>query len=48
MRDDGDDAQRIVRVTYDMSERLNHLKLRCGLIDDRTFAQVQHRRGRGV
>jgi hypothetical protein len=33
----------IVRATYDVAERINDLKHRHGLIDDRTFADVQFR-----
>src|SRR5581483_6207736 len=33
----------IVRATYDVAERLNALKLRYGLIDERTFEEVQFR-----
>ena len=33
----------IVRSTYDVAERLNRLKLRYGLIDERTFREVQLR-----
>ena len=33
----------IVRATYDVAERLNDLKHRFGLIDDRTYEEVQFR-----
>jgi len=35
--------EEIVRATYDVAERLNELKLRRGLIDHRTFTDVQFR-----
>jgi B12-binding domain/radical SAM domain protein len=35
----------IVRATYDVAERLNDLKRRYGLIDDRTFSDVRFRLG---
>jgi B12-binding domain/radical SAM domain protein len=40
---DGMARDEIVRATYDVADRLNDLKHRFGLVDDRTFEDVQFR-----